>query len=433
MYIKDINKWPELQQRVYISSTFRDLKDHREKVIDFFQKFPDKFDLIAMENYVAENITPVDRCVQDVKSCDIYILLLANRYGFIPEGAEISVTEMEYKAARETSKQILAFISDDTKDFPADGDGDTAYKRQKLLAFKQAVRSAYLTHPEQFISPDSLTVQSSESLMKKLFLDFRVADQRKLCCDRSLQFSEYLKKRIKSRFKVFLIHGQRKELGRNLINRLLFFTLNTGIKDVLPYHLTTDFILNDYENSKTNLVVNIMEKDLQWNEITDTSLNTLIAKVDARPYPNTVIVIEGSTAFLRHEDIDFLKNFFTEFSKAYQASGTKEIYLFVNIEDNHDDENYLKDTITSFLQCNEVNQEWLFSLPRLKKESYKIIEQWISMYITGDNSRVNSLMETYFATIMDTGLITMSDAEMSLQKLLKKINANDEEVMEILK
>ncbi|MBD0374899.1 MAG: DUF4062 domain-containing protein [Bacteroidota bacterium] len=421
-----------MQKKVYISSTFRDLKDHRERVIDLLQKFPDKFDLVAMENYVAEALPPVDKCVQDVLGCDIYILLLANRYGFIPQGSDKSVTEIEYQTAKEHHKEILVFISDDVKDFPPDTDGDVELKKQKLAAFKQAVRAAYLTHPEPFISPDNLAVQVSESLMKKLFLDYQIIDKRKLCCDRRLQFSEYLKFRTKSQVKAFLIHGQRKELGRNMINRFLFFTLNTGIEGTLPYHLTTDFILGDYESSKTSLIVNILETDLQLSDIKDTGFDYLIAKIDERPYPNIVIVLECSTSFLRPDDIDILKKFFCEFHTTYEKTGKKEVYFFLNIEDNNEDENVIKDTINSFLQCNEPGNEFLFCLPRLKRENYRVIEQWISTYVTGDNNCVNLLMEKYFSNLMDSGYITMSDAELSLQKLMKKINTRDEEVLEIL-
>jgi len=408
------------------------LRDHREKVIDFFQKFPDRFDLYAMENYMAEDMPPVDRCVQDVMCCDIYILLLANRYGFIPEGSDKSVTEIEYQTAKSHGKQILAFIADDTKDFPPDTDADAELKKQKLADFKTAVRTAYLTHPEPFISPDSLAVQVSESLMKKMFLDFQVVDQRKLCCDRRLQYSEYLKCRSKSQVKVFLIHGQRKELGRNLVNRFLFFTLHTGLKGTLPYHLTTDFILSDYDSSKVNLIVNILEQDLQVSEMPDANLPFLISKIDERPFPNLVIVLECSTAFLRQEDIDILSKFFQEFHKTYEATGKKEIYFFLNIEDNNDDENAIKATLQQFLDGNNPADPFLFCLPRLKKENYRVLEQWISTYITGDNNCVNQLMEKYFVPLMEAGVITMSDAEGSLQKLLKKINTRDSEVFEIL-
>ena len=385
-----------------------------------------------MENYMAEDLPPVDRCVQDVMNCDIYILILANRYGFIPDGSDKSVTEIEYQTARNKGCEILAFLADETKDFPPDTDADAEIKKQKLAAFKNAVRTAYLTHPEPFISPDSLAVQVSESLMKKMFLNFQVVDQRKLCCDRKLQYSEYLRCRSKSQVKVFLIHGQRKELGRNLVNRFLFFTLNTGIKGTLPYHLTTDFILGDYESSKTSLIVNILEQDLQVSDIPVADFPFLISKIDERPYPNIVIVLECSTAFLRDEDVQILETFFREFHETYEKVGRKEVYFFVNIEDNNEDENVIKGTTQRFLNCNNPADPFLFCLPRLKRENYRVIEQWISQYITGDAACINLIMEKYFSPLMDAGAVTMSEAEIGLKALLKKINDREKEICDIL-
>jgi hypothetical protein len=66
-----------------------------------------------MEDYVAEGSIPVDKVVSDVKSCELYVVLVAWRYGYIPtadritvevSGAvkgETSITDYEYLAARQ--------------------------------------------------------------------------------------------------------------------------------------------------------------------------------------------------------------------------------------------------------------------------------------------------------------------------------------------
>src|SRR5204863_8160790 len=134
------------KHKVYISSTYQDLKEHRKQVIDFFNKktIKENFDLLSMEGYVADDIEPAIECIEDVKDCDIYILILANRYGFIPpknNPNEISVTEIEYNtAAADPQKTILAFFADETDpQFIPDNDADEAIrlkKKNKLIAFK---------------------------------------------------------------------------------------------------------------------------------------------------------------------------------------------------------------------------------------------------------------------------------------------------------
>ena len=64
--------------RVYISSTFQDLEDYRKAVYQLLSKLaPVK--VIAMEDYVAADQRPTDKCLSDVESCDIYVGIIAWR------------------------------------------------------------------------------------------------------------------------------------------------------------------------------------------------------------------------------------------------------------------------------------------------------------------------------------------------------------------
>ena len=54
--------------RIYVSSTYEDLADEREAVYHILRKM--NFDVVAMEDYVAADERPLDRCLADVASCD---------------------------------------------------------------------------------------------------------------------------------------------------------------------------------------------------------------------------------------------------------------------------------------------------------------------------------------------------------------------------
>ena len=427
-----------MASRVYISSTYQDLKEHREKVIDFFQKFPEKFELISMEGYVAENITPVERCLQDVASCEIYILILARRYGYIPVDNVVnpkrySITQLEYETAHQKGKQVLVFIGNEQIDFTEDSDEDLQVrneKREKLKIFKQQVRTYNLTHPEPFVSPDSLTIQVSESLMKKLFIEYKIADQRKLCCNRSQQFTDYLRNRLKSKFKVFVIHGARKELGRNLINRFSVFTLNAGIKNVMPYHRFQEFIQNDYEKSEEKLIVNILQKSLQVYEVGNADFTALINRIEEYPYSSFIIVLHCNEMLLTQNDITFLCRFLKRFYEAAKQAGKKDIYFFLNVEDENNNDTSLKEKTNPLENCNTATDSYLFALPRLNRETIEEIEDWISTYVTGDQLLIDQLLEKYFTGFKAE--FTMSEAESSIQQLMQKINSGDKEILQIL-
>ncbi|MCK7480695.1 MAG: DUF4062 domain-containing protein [Candidatus Moduliflexus flocculans] len=56
---------------------------------------------------------PLDACLKEVEESDLFIGIYALRYGFIPEGADISITEMEYLHAKKLGKPIYCFLLDE--------------------------------------------------------------------------------------------------------------------------------------------------------------------------------------------------------------------------------------------------------------------------------------------------------------------------------
>jgi len=70
------------QLRVYLSSTYEDLKGYREAVFAGLAKAG--LDVVRMEDYAAADERPLDLCLRDVAQSDIYVGLYAWRYGYIP-------------------------------------------------------------------------------------------------------------------------------------------------------------------------------------------------------------------------------------------------------------------------------------------------------------------------------------------------------------
>lgn len=64
---------------IYLSSTCEDLKDYRSAVFDALRK--SGYRVIAMEDYVATDQRPVDKCLKDVEQADLYVGLFGFRYG----------------------------------------------------------------------------------------------------------------------------------------------------------------------------------------------------------------------------------------------------------------------------------------------------------------------------------------------------------------
>ncbi len=104
---------------IYISSTYSDLKDLRQAVYDRLHKM--KHTVIAMEDYVATDDRPLDKCLADVGKCNIYVGIFAWRYGYIPPKGnpkKKSITELEYRHAQENGKDCLLFLLHEDAPWP---------------------------------------------------------------------------------------------------------------------------------------------------------------------------------------------------------------------------------------------------------------------------------------------------------------------------
>ena len=97
--------------KIYLSSTGADLVDYRRAVYHTLRQMRE--DVVAMEDYVATDQPPLDKCLTDVAEADIYLGFFAWRYGFIPldENPEHkSITELEYREAVSRGKPRFIFL-----------------------------------------------------------------------------------------------------------------------------------------------------------------------------------------------------------------------------------------------------------------------------------------------------------------------------------
>jgi tetratricopeptide (TPR) repeat protein len=138
------------ENKVFISSTSKDLPDHRKAAIHFAQRLG--FGVETMENFPADTDGAVALCKEKVLASDVYVGILAHRYGWQPYDAE-SITHMEYQWATEKGIPRLIFIIDEDHPWPPKliEDGD---KKKRLTDFKNHLMDTYVIR--KFTDPDSL-------------------------------------------------------------------------------------------------------------------------------------------------------------------------------------------------------------------------------------------------------------------------------------
>jgi len=147
--------------KVYVSSTFEDLQEHRRAVSRAIRQAGSED--VAMEYYVAEDKRAVDRCLEDVAACDLYIGLYAWRYGWQPPKSKVSITELEYRKAVELNKPRLLFLTDPKAAWPPlliDSN------RKKIEALRKKVGDDRIAG--FFGTPDSLVAQLAPALQRQV-------------------------------------------------------------------------------------------------------------------------------------------------------------------------------------------------------------------------------------------------------------------------
>ncbi|MFN6338213.1 MAG: SUMF1/EgtB/PvdO family nonheme iron enzyme [Cyanobacteriota bacterium] len=153
------------QPTVYVSSTSIDLEGHRAAIKTALEKA--RYDVECMEKYTAFDERPLDRCLADVAATDVYVLLIAHRYGYRPQEnnpQRRSITHLEYEEASRHNKPRLVFTVDRKQLWLPDwidGGDDAA----DLAAFRAEVEASHGV--ERFTTADqlaSLVLQALQAL-----------------------------------------------------------------------------------------------------------------------------------------------------------------------------------------------------------------------------------------------------------------------------
>lgn len=130
-----------LRPQVFVSSTYIDNLDRRETVEDAIIR--SKMLPAGMERFAASHQPAVDECLRHVRESELFVLIVAHRYGWMPPGSNRSITELEYDEAKRHGKPCFVFLVDETVavDMTKDLDAgpDKWDKQKKLEEFRAKV------------------------------------------------------------------------------------------------------------------------------------------------------------------------------------------------------------------------------------------------------------------------------------------------------
>ena len=131
----------EKRYQVFVSSTYADLKEERQKVIQTLMEMdciPSGMELFpAMDEEEWQFIKKV------IDDCDYYLLIIGGRYGSLAEDG-ISYTEKEYDYAIEKGLKIIALIHEDPNSLPVNKTDQNPELTKRLLNFVEKVKTGRL-------------------------------------------------------------------------------------------------------------------------------------------------------------------------------------------------------------------------------------------------------------------------------------------------
>jgi hypothetical protein len=147
--------------RVFVSSTCRDLEAHRKEV-EIGLTRSDRYRYVGAENFGSRPYPSKEECISEVISSNVYVGIFGDRYGSIPEGEEMSITELEYRKAKEIRLPCLIYCKNKATESIESNEGPV--KAKKLKELKAELRRDNLF--SRFGSPSDLAMKIVADLPK---------------------------------------------------------------------------------------------------------------------------------------------------------------------------------------------------------------------------------------------------------------------------
>lgn len=151
----------EKREQVFVSSTYIDLADERQEVIQTLLEadcIPAGMELFPAST--EERWSLIKRVIDD---SDYYLVVVGGRYGSVDPSTDLSYTEMEFDYAVTQEKPILGFLHRDPGEISATKTELDAALREKLDAFRTKVGERMVKF---WRGPEDLGAQVAKSLIQ---------------------------------------------------------------------------------------------------------------------------------------------------------------------------------------------------------------------------------------------------------------------------
>jgi hypothetical protein len=144
--------------KVFLSSTFLDLFEEREAVLEALHK--KRVSTLAMEYFLASPSTPLETALENLRNSDVMILVIGFKAGtLLPDGSGHTYTSAEYEELLRLGKEPLVFVKQErgTQHLPSWCNEEQDPEKKKALdEFKARVCERWT--PGYFTTPEGLAL-----------------------------------------------------------------------------------------------------------------------------------------------------------------------------------------------------------------------------------------------------------------------------------
>jgi hypothetical protein len=401
-------------KKVYISSTFRDLKEYRLEIADTLRHVSKFFDIIGLMEFTmpdAAQQPPLQTCLGNVKNCDIYILIIGKLYGSIADTGGLSFTEREYRAALKYKKTIVPFIAS------TEAEGLKKTKTDNTVAFnrfRNEIKKNYNLFNEDFVNKYQLSKQLSLSLLGLSDVKWSPNENAALRCDREPQYLDMVNNKKNGTLNVFTIVCQEEDSPELFIERMATYEFGFT-KEFIDQSLelsTFISIVGDYKEHQKRFIRLLLDNFIMASEETpeyiDEALNILAGKDIHKVFMYFNFSL-GAAA--DRSTIDSLQKILTELNTACNKCAMTFFLIFVfplPAVVNPDE------PITNALTTG-INFP-IYSLERLPQIDRTDIRNWLKKYITQSNlsilkatNRLFSERDEYYMSEIFEQLINVNE------------------------
>ena len=423
--------------KIFLSSTKKDLEKERRSLIELLKTA--EYDVCCMEWFGSFTQHPKVEVENYVRQCPIYILLIGESYGSIPEKDDVllgkSFTEFEYDAAckkcQEEGMVILCFKKDIER------------TDERLIKFCERLGKSHgianFTDADDLpgIVLASLRRELNKPEYKKLFeeetVTAKVEDKNHLSgdlkyfCDRYYQAdafdNSFYLTNYQNSIHLFLLPGQKDDSHTSFVNRYACQFRYEG-KNIVEVSVAAKYFPLQSEMQLLGRIKNeirtqlVEELTLPLRQVTAESIFEALTKAK-KDLLIINLIIESS--YLKENNINIYKKaielFYNEISAIRMENEEKKILIFLLFRQSEGDQD--KQLSSEILDDNLFLKD--NKLPRLEKISINDIEDWlIARKIEQNEDKIASTLQTYFPSYYNRPdeTFSMSKAEIVLDQII---------------